>query len=85
MRSLCVNGLITGYEDAANEHGTRARCANDASGSPTQRSLTKPAPARSVMYSLGAPLRNQGKTACRSFLGRLRRPGWFLRRPAPGC
>ena len=32
MRSLCVNGLITGYEDAANEHGTRARCANDASG-----------------------------------------------------
>ena len=29
-------------------------------------------------YSLGPPLRNQDKTACRSFLSRLRRPGWFL-------
>jgi hypothetical protein len=29
-------------------------------------------------YSQGAPLRNQDKTACRSFLGRLRRPGRFL-------
>eukprot|EP00966_Prymnesium_polylepis_P299903 6930623-Prymnesium_polylepis.1 len=39
---------------------------------------------RSEPNSHGAPLRNQEKTACRSFIGRLWRPGWFLSlRPAP--
>eukprot|EP00966_Prymnesium_polylepis_P295151 6816134-Prymnesium_polylepis.1 len=45
--SLVVRCVLTGYEDAAHEHGTRARRANDASGrGHTQRSSTKPAPAR---------------------------------------
>eukprot|EP00966_Prymnesium_polylepis_P048734 1128199-Prymnesium_polylepis.1 len=44
---VCV---LTGYKDAAHEHDTCARRANDASGvprrGPPQRSSTKPAPAR---------------------------------------